>query len=241
MYESRKLLGKTTTKLMYRAYKAVNKIVGQTKWQVEEFKKNRKIENIELLRYIITPFHLTENYTKNRKKIFWISRCEKWKRPELFIQLAKKYPTLNFEMVCTQTKDIDYWNQIQKEANQYSNILFYNYLTNNEVIRLMESSAFFVITSYQEGYPNTLLEAMISGCPILSNSINPDNIFEDYQIGYFTNNNETQFFNKFQELIESFQMRKEFAKNSFNYVKINHGAKENVEVLKKHITAVLNK
>src|SRR3989344_9427614 len=45
-------------------------------------------------------FPLDKRAEKKRTTILWVGRCERWKRPELLVKLAKELPQCRFEMVC---------------------------------------------------------------------------------------------------------------------------------------------
>jgi glycosyltransferase involved in cell wall biosynthesis len=65
--------------------------------------------------------------------------------------------------------------------NQIENITFYNWQEPKEVDRLLAASDVFVLPTYAEGFPNSLLEAMSFGLPAITTPVGgiPDTITDN--------------------------------------------------------------
>ena len=123
-----------------------------------------------------------------RDIILWIARCERWKQPEIFIEMAKKYPWEKFVMICPAANDLAYFKTVNAVADGISNIEFIDFVPYHKVYDYFRRSKLFVNTSVSEGFPNTFVQASMCGTPILSLAVNPDGIFDKHRIGVYCEN-----------------------------------------------------
>ena len=61
---------------------------------------------------------------KNKSLILWVARSEKWKRPELFIKLAKAYPSEKFVMIMPMADNPNFFEYINNKAQKVKNLQF---------------------------------------------------------------------------------------------------------------------
>ena len=61
------------------------------------------------------------------------------------------------------------------------------YLSLEETLKYISSSKVLINTSEFEGFPNVLIQAWFYNKPVIS-TVNPDDVFEKYKIGYFVEN-----------------------------------------------------
>jgi glycosyltransferase involved in cell wall biosynthesis len=91
------------------------------------------------------------------------------KRPELFIELARRFPGRQFVIVGGSTStEPDHAAATEKEARTVPNIRMTGWLHNSDVIREIAKAAVVVNTSVVEGFPNVYLEAWNHGVPVVS-------------------------------------------------------------------------
>lgn len=89
---------------------------------------------------------------------------------------------------------------------------------------LLQNSDIFVLPSYYEGLPNSVLEAMMSGIPVIATKVGglPD-LIEDGVTGYLVEpKNSQQLAEKLTDLISSSDKRKQFSLAGHRYVSENH-------------------
>jgi len=197
--------------------------------QLQKF-KNRKFNNIVLIK---SSYEIIEAKKKDKKYILWVGRAIDWKRPELFLELAKKYPNKKFLMICNKTdekiKNIEYWNIIFKTASKISNIKFLEYVPFHKINIYFEKSTLFVNTSIYEGFPNTFLQACLNQTPIMSLNINPEDILTKYKIGFWCKNNFDEMIKNLKKLLENEDLYLSYSQNCLNYVKKYHNIKKNIK------------
>jgi glycosyltransferase involved in cell wall biosynthesis len=124
--------------------------------------------------------------TGEKEFILWVSRAEEIKRPQLFLELAQKFPDKKFVMIMPGKTETS--TRIQSRINETSNIIYISYVPFEEIQYYFNHAYLFVNTSTYEGFPNTFIQCGIGKTPILSFGINPDNIINQHQLGCVCDN-----------------------------------------------------
>ena len=186
-----------------------------------EKQKNRKINNISVIK---SGYKIKEIGENTKKYILWVSRAVRWKRPELFLKLAKLFPKEKFIMICNKEGDILYWESIKK-ASSISNLKFLNYIPFHKIDRYFKEAKLFINTSIYEGFPNTFIQAFKNKTPVISLNVNPDEILTKNKIGIFCHDDLKKMEFSINQLFENQELYDTYAKNAFTYVKNNHDIK----------------
>lgn len=124
---------------------------------------------------------------EEKRGVLWVSRCDPWKKPEIFLDLAQKNPDLSFTMICPPASDKNYFNEIKRKAEEVKNLIFLDFVSFYEIDSCFHRAAVFVNTSENEGFPNTFLQAAAAGTPILSLNVDPDGFIERNGYGVVCN------------------------------------------------------
>jgi len=104
--------------------------------------------------------------------ILWVGTVKSIKRPEVFVELARKFPSKQFTMVGGADLQGEggqvYYQRARDMAAGTPNLDFVGYVPFAKVGRHFDNASMFVNTSDVEGFPNTFLQAWIRGVPTLS-------------------------------------------------------------------------
>lgn len=163
---------------------------------------------------------------ENKKNVLWVGRCSPVKRPELFIELAKRLPKMNFVMIMqppSVTETVEFKqkaDQIKFEAEHLPNMNFKVYIPFSEIQRYYNEASLFVNTSILEGFPNAFIQACLGGTPIASLKVDPDEFISKFQLGVSCQD-------QFEVLVEyvsnlSKQEMNVLGANALDYVKKHH-------------------
>ncbi|GEM_PF-1819593 len=199
----------------------VDKIFVQSLQEYQDAIKLMKIDRKKLfiLRKGVDCKKIAHQQTKKHVDGIWVGRCEKWKRPDLFLDLAKENPEKEFVMICSKTNDLETFNLIEERARLFANVTLYVNLKNKKVLDMLKISKVFVLTSKYEGeFPMTVLEALSFGLPILSLHVNPDNLIKEESLGAFCDNSVERMFLQFSELADKKRLIF-FYENNIKYIK----------------------
>lgn len=103
--------------------------------------------------------------------VLWAATVKPLKRPDLFIELARRLPALRFVMVGGPGLAADaqaFFDTAMRDAATVPNLQAVGHVPFAEVGRRFDDAALVVNTSDYEGLPNTFMQAWVRGTPTLS-------------------------------------------------------------------------
>lgn len=113
----------------------------------------------------------------------WVSRCQELKQPLLFLELVRRLPHANFEMICPPEEQA-LFEQVEKEAQALPNLVFRPGVPYHQIQLHYDLARIFVNTSKWEGWPNSFMQAGLGETALLSLKVRPDNLFDDFALGF---------------------------------------------------------
>jgi len=173
----------------------------------------------------------------NELKIVWVANFKEWKRPEIFIQLAKELvnvENVRFIMVGKPMQNKKAFTKLLKSINSSKNLDYLGEINQEEVNSVLEESDIFVNTSRYEGFPNTFIQAWMRKNVVVSLNVNPDNILDQYHIGLFADDSFEKLKANVTYLIRNNEIRKKIAARGQAYAYKEHSM-NNVNKLIKYL------
>ncbi len=162
---------------------------------------------------------LNENFKINKNKVSllrnWIQVEEiKYlkKREEVVLSVGRLEYQKNFgymikEFQNTNDKIVIYGNGSEKNrlldlSREHNvNLEIINSIKNKDLMKILNSSKYFILPSNFEGNPKALLEAMSAGCIVLASNIkNHNEIIKDGVNGFLFDLKESSLFKKFENI-----------------------------------------
>jgi glycosyltransferase involved in cell wall biosynthesis len=121
--------------------------------------------------FLPTPVDIPATVAKaSRPTVVFLSRWDPRKRPERFIELARRLPAVDFIAVGASSDPVrDAW--LRRQAAAVSNLQapgIIDQFATDQLSRVLASSWVLVNISPREGLPNAFLEAAAHGCALLS-------------------------------------------------------------------------
>ncbi len=148
-------------KLMFKLYpRYTDKIISISKFCADEIEKSSNKTSV-IIPNGIEDYYLNQTISKNKTKdyIFWLGSKNKHKGYQEFLEAMqivwKEYPNIKLKTTI--------------EAKKLKNVEVVKINGNFDMLKnLYQNALMFVCSSYQEGFGLPALEAMSSGCPVVT-------------------------------------------------------------------------
>lgn len=122
-------------------------------------------------------------YPSRGVDVLWVNNIRQFKRPDIYLELARQMPGLRFGMVGGPQPGFDVlFEQIQRGAAGLTNLVFHGRVPYHDVGPMYGDAKVFVNTSDSEGFPNSFLQSWVRGTPVIS-FFDPDQLIEREQLG----------------------------------------------------------
>jgi len=171
---------------------------------------------------------IPDSNIKSKAGALWVARSAGFKRPLLFIKLARQFPQHQFTMICQKAFNDTFFDQVKNEATSLSNIDFITHVDFSEIDKYFIKAKVFVSTSDSEGFPNTFVHAAKCSTPILSLAVNPDNFLNKHACGWCADDDWNQFESLFTAVMDQ-EVGSNAGINGKKYIENNHDTKKIIE------------
>lgn len=165
-----------------------------------------------------------QSHYERAKYVAWVGQLRQPKRPELFIDIARKAPTIQF-VICgspaIHRSPPGYGNRIVEELRALPNVEYLGRVDPEKAHRIIAEAAMLLSTSDGEGFPNTFLQAWASGTPVVSLNIDPDQVIQRLGLGTISATVEAAIAD-IHRLMDSPQQREEMATRARQHVAETH-------------------
>lgn len=117
--------------------------------------------------------------------VIWVANFRKLKRPEWYVELAKRMPQFKFLVIGGPASDVGYYEQMKSETEKVGNIVWKGVQSFNDTNAFFGESRVLLCTSEYEGFPNTFLQAWSNAIPVVS-SVDPNELLSKKGLGVFS-------------------------------------------------------
>ncbi len=212
-----------------RALRGASMRVAQTELQRRLFRDNFGVN----AHVIANPAEVPEEAADpgGNDIVLWLSTYKSSKRPEWFLELARRLPDIRFVMVGypPSAGTNEHWQAATQAAATLPNLEVHGFVEHRRIGRFFAEAALFVHTSPLEGFPNTLLEAWAHGVPTVS-AVDPGGVIERHQIGRLVDNLDG-LARAVADTMAAPELRRTVGARARRYVEAHHGPDRTVEPL----------
>lgn len=205
-------------RLLYRfGVRNADEVLTQTGRQ-KEFVENRFKRSCRIIRNM---YPMPPDEDLPREYVLWVSQFFRVKRPELFLEIARRMPEQKFVMVGGPAGGEEYvYEELVKASRDIPNLRMTGALPYPEAIDMYRRAVAFVNTSVVEGFPNTYLDALSRRTPVVA-TFDPDEIICRHGLGFHCGSVE-EMVGALTKLTEDESMRIRMGESGRNYVRANH-------------------
>ncbi len=230
-----------TNYLFYKLYtwglKSADRVICQTRDQARMLKKVYGIKGVTILSPYIA---ITTPLNYPRKYILWVGRSAFYKRPELFIKLARLMPEEKFFMICNPSiHDKGIHKHILATGQVLPNITIKESVPFDEIQKYYAQAKFLINTSDLEGFPNTFIEAAIEKTPVVSLNVDPNEMLTRHACGIYCRQQFSKLVNKSKELVKNEKMRNSLGLKAAIYAAENHDLSKAIPEIKNVFDEIL--
>jgi glycosyltransferase involved in cell wall biosynthesis len=171
----------------------------------------------------ISQFISNEPVKKDIDLIF-IGRLEPIKNLDyafkIFTEIKNKHSSINFHLFGTGS-DLP---RLRKKHKDDPNVVFHGEIPHNEIVDYLHRAKFLLLVSFSEGFPNVILEAMLSRALVVVTPVSDMiNIIKDNKNGILLDyNNHIESANIIARLLKNDKKHKEITESAFQYAIKNH-------------------
>lgn len=154
-------------------------------------------------------------------EFLWVGSMRRLKRPELYLELARRVPGARFTIIGGELDDKIFYKQIIEEMKAIKNIFYLGFVPPTEIDRYYRRAYALINTSSIEGFPNTYLHAWVHGIPTLTIEIDPDGVIAEYGCGEVAGDL-NGLVDTVKRLSRDSSLRASMSVKARNYVEENH-------------------
>jgi len=120
--------------------------------------------------------------------VLWVGNFGRVKRPEMFVELARRLPECKFLMVGgPRVSEESLFDEIRSKSGNVPNLEMTGSVPYEQVGRYFDQARVLVNTSASEGFPNTYLQAWCRGVPVAA-TYDVDDLLSKRDLGIFCQN-----------------------------------------------------
>lgn len=200
--------------------KHAHQIITQNSEQTQLLLKNHQ----RTARLIKNAYRIAEVPDADKQYILWVGRAEPFKRPELFLELARQFPDEQFVMIAQPAVYYSsFIEDVKSQARAIPNLKFIEYVPFKEIDNWFTRAKLFVNTSADyEGFPNTFIQSATNKTPIISLQANPDDFINQHRCGLCAGGDARKMTEQLKELLANPNLRAQMGENGLAYARANH-------------------
>jgi glycosyltransferase involved in cell wall biosynthesis len=172
----------------------------------------------------LRPDEINSKYENPQElNILFLARIEAakgiYETVDAFSLIKEKYPNAKLSIAGDGRETDNLVSYVKQQGIE--DVKFLGHITGKQKIECFKNSHVYLFPSYSEGMPNTVLEAMAFGLPVVTRKVGGlVDFFENDKNGYFTNSKDPEVFAGFiEKLFKNKTLLKKISENNFVYAR----------------------
>ncbi len=159
-----------------------NVILAQTAIQQKLLAKHYRLPSTIAV-MMVEPAAWELSFEQRDVDVLWVNNLRRFKRPELYVELARQLPDMRLHMVGGALPGFaDVHQALCAELGSVPQLTYHGPVPYHDVNDLYERARVFVNTSDTEGFPNSYLQAWVRGVPVVA-FFDPDDLIAREGLG----------------------------------------------------------
>jgi glycosyltransferase involved in cell wall biosynthesis len=223
--------------LGYAVLKSADVVVAQSSTQADRYQARfgRPATVIRNPIQIAKVERAPDRAPARRGYVLWVGKSDSNKRPEVFLELARRAPSQSFVMVLNRSDPAIF---ARAAAERPSNVQLLERVTFRDSDALFAGASALVNTSEFEGFPNTFLQAAKHHVPIVSLVVDPDGILSANSCGVVAKGSFDMLTQSLLQILADPLLRERLTSAMHAYVEREHESGAQVEKLAKLLLAL---
>lgn len=166
--------------LVHRAVRAADRCFTASHFLIPKARAKYRLDKDP--EFLPSPIQFPATISKSQTPLVcFVGRLDRIKRPQIFFELARKFPNVDFVVVGAGHNTA--WNhELLKQYDKLTNLILHGFIdqfNSNTLSDILGKSWILVNTSPHESLPTSFVEAAGHGCAILS-EMDPDGFASDF-------------------------------------------------------------
>ncbi len=176
---------------------------------------------------VVTPAEDATAHSCRSPYVAWVAMLREHKRPDLLVEVAKRCPQVQFVLcggVSRHRSQAGYSEQMLSALRALPNVDYRGLVPPEQSLAVIARAAALLSTSDSEGFPSTFLEAWTSGTPVVSLTVDPDQLLKNEGLGLLSGTID-QAAADIQRLVGQVALRETFGLRARDFVIRRHSPK----------------
>ena len=157
-------------------------VLAQTRQQAALMRQNFGRDDVEVLPNLL-EIGAIRSPEEDRGYVLWVGSLARRKRPEMFLELARRCPGTEFRLVGGAGEDPGFDSEIRAAASSITNLDYVGFVSPPQMDEQYRGAALYVNTSGLEGLPNAFLQSWSHGVPTVTAEVDPDDVIASGELG----------------------------------------------------------
>lgn len=176
-----------------------------------------------------------------RRGAIWAGKWNHWKRPEYFLDLVRKCPEHLHVMLISTGGNAALQQKILAATAGIPNLEIHFDVPVDQVAGHLEKARLHVNSSYQEGFPNAMLQAAALGLPTLAHTVDPGALLSSGELGATAGGDDGRYTERLDRYLRDDDHWLEASTRARAYVAENHDIRKEAAKLLAYLRSLVGK
>ena len=180
-----------------------------------------------------------ELFIYERPYLCWVSNIKPIKRPELFVELARRLIDVDIDFIMIGSIQDESYKWLLDKKFLPDNLYYLGPKTIEQVNGILNKTIALCHTCEPEGFSNNFIQAWLQSKPVISYEFDPGGLIRSQKLGFVSDSDMDIFVKDVKSIITNSNLAEEIGSRAFKYSNINFNPDTNVKTLEKFLKDVI--